>query len=73
MTETPVSGLLALSWVQPTIALARWRNDRVLARLEDVAGGRARSMARGGPAGGREQTPRRSAMAPDAGRGSADR
>jgi hypothetical protein len=72
MTETPVSGLLALSWWPPAIALARWRNDRVLARLGDVAGARARSMARGGPAGGREQTPRRPAMAPDAGRGSAD-
>ena len=26
MTETPVSGVLALSWSPPAIALARWRN-----------------------------------------------
>ena len=47
MTETPVSGALALSWSPPAIALARWRNARVLARLEEVSQGRAASMARG--------------------------
>ena len=53
MTETPVSGVLALSWSPPAIALTRWRNDRVLARLGNVAAGRARSMARsGGSSGG---------------------
>ena len=51
MTETPVSGILALSWLPPAIALARWRNARVLARLKKVAQGRARSMARGGERG----------------------
>lgn len=48
MTETPTSGLLAVSWCAPAAALTRWRNDRVLARLEEVACGRARSMARAG-------------------------
>jgi len=72
MTETPVSGLLALSWSPPAIALARWRNARVLARLEKVAQGRARSMARaGGPAGNPPagaRSPDRPVTAPDAGR-----
>jgi hypothetical protein len=36
MTETPVSAVLALSWLPPAIALARWLNDQVLARLGDV-------------------------------------
>jgi hypothetical protein len=47
MTETPVSGVLEMSWSPPAAALTRWRNDRVLSRLEEVAAGRARSMARG--------------------------
>jgi hypothetical protein len=46
MTETPVSGALARAWSPPLAAATRWRNDRVLARLEEVAQGRARSMAR---------------------------
>jgi len=73
MTETPVSGILALSWSPPAIALARWRNDRVLARLEKVAQGRARSMARGGEPAmdrpDRARSPDGPAMTPDAGRG----
>lgn len=48
--EVPVSGVLAASWSPPLAALTRWRNDRVLGRLEDVAAGRARSMARATPA-----------------------
>jgi hypothetical protein len=72
MTETPVSGILALSWSPPAIALARWRNARVLARLEKVAQGRARSMARGGGPGvtrpGAGTIPGRPATTPDAGR-----
>jgi hypothetical protein len=72
MTETPVSGILALSWSPPAIALARWRNARVLARLEEVAQGRGRSMARGGePAVNRPEgarSPDRPALTPDAGR-----
>jgi hypothetical protein len=46
MTETPVSGVLAVSWSPPVAALTRWRNNRVLARLDEVAAGRAESMAR---------------------------
>ena len=47
MTETPMSGPLALAWSPPLAALTRWRNDRVLARLEEVSTGRAETMARG--------------------------
>jgi hypothetical protein len=46
MTETPVSGVLALTWSPPAVALTHWRNDRVLRRLGEVAGARAASMAR---------------------------
>lgn len=42
MTETPTSGVLAATWSTPVAALTRWRNDRVLARLEELAGRRAR-------------------------------
>jgi hypothetical protein len=42
MTETPTSGVLAATWSTPAAALTRWRNDRVLARLEELAGHRAR-------------------------------
>jgi hypothetical protein len=43
MTETPTSGLLAATWSAPAAAVTRWRNDRVLARLEELAGRRART------------------------------
>ena len=71
MTETPVSGALALAWSPPLAAATRWRNERVLARLEEVARGRARSRAR---AAGRRDTgaagprPGRPDMIADAGR-----
>jgi hypothetical protein len=42
MTETPTSGVLAATWSAPAAALTRWRNDRVLARLEELADRRAR-------------------------------
>jgi hypothetical protein len=41
MTETPTSGVLAATWSPPAAALTRWRNDKVLARLEELAGQRA--------------------------------
>ena len=70
ITETPTTGPLALAWSPPLAALTRWRNDRVLARLEEVAAGRAEAMARGTSSGSPEATDRpRPAMAPDAGRG----
>ena len=47
LTETPTSGLLAWSWTPPAVALTRWRNERVLGRLEELARGRARTAARG--------------------------
>lgn len=69
MTETPVSGLLAATWSPPAVALTRRRNDRVLARLGEVAAGRAEVMARGGASGGgRQGTSGRPAMSADAGR-----
>lgn len=43
MTETPTSGLLAATWSRPAAALTRRRNNRVLARLEETAGQRART------------------------------
>lgn len=46
LTETPTSGVLALSWSPPAMALTRWRNGRVLSRLEGLAQGRARTAAR---------------------------
>lgn len=71
ITETPTSGPLALAWSPPLAALTGWRNDRVLARLEKVSAGRARTMARGEagerPSGGGGS--RRSVMSADAGRG----
>jgi hypothetical protein len=70
ITETPTTGPMALAWSPPLAALTRWRNDRVLARLEEVAAGRAEAMARGTASGSPEATDRpRPAMAPDAGRG----
>jgi hypothetical protein len=70
ITETPTAGPLALAWSPPVAALTRWRNDRVLARLEEVAASRAEAMARGTASGSPEATDRpRPAMAPDAGRG----
>lgn len=65
VTEAPVSGLLALGWSPPAVAVTRWRNARVLARLGDVAGGRARTMARG--AGDHERSPSRPVTDSDAG------
>ena len=46
VTETPTSGILAATWSPPAAAATRWRNARVLARLGEVAAGRARSKAR---------------------------
>lgn len=46
LTEIPTSGLLARSWSPPAAAVTRWRNERVLTRLGEIAAGRARSMAR---------------------------
>jgi hypothetical protein len=43
IVEAPTSGLLAASWSPPAEALTRWRNDRVLRRLEKLAGDRART------------------------------
>jgi hypothetical protein len=71
MTETPVSGWLALAWSPPLAAATRWRNKRVLARLEEVARGRARAMARGAARRGTDAAApqqRRPAMTADAGR-----
>jgi hypothetical protein len=50
MTEVPTEGALALTWSPPAAAVTRWRNAKVLDRLEEVAAGRARSMARGAAA-----------------------
>ncbi len=47
LTETPTSGLLSLSWSSPAMALTRWRNDRVLGRLGELARGRAQTAALG--------------------------
>jgi hypothetical protein len=52
LEEAPTSGVLARTWSAPAAAVTRWRNDRVLARLGEVAGGRARAMARGARAAG---------------------
>jgi hypothetical protein len=46
VTETPISGILAATWSPPAAAATRWRNERVLTRLGEVAAGRARSKAR---------------------------
>jgi Polyketide cyclase / dehydrase and lipid transport len=43
IVEVPTSGVLAATWSPPAVALTRWRNDRVLHRLEKLAGDRART------------------------------
>lgn len=45
VTETPTSGLLALTWSPLLALLTRRRNDTLLARLEKVARQRARAAA----------------------------
>jgi hypothetical protein len=47
IVEVPTSGLLAATWSRPAAALTRWRNDRVLHRLEKLAGDRARTAGLG--------------------------
>jgi hypothetical protein len=68
ITETPVSGPLALAWSPPAAAVTRWRNARVLHRLGKVASGRARTMARGtGGDHDGDGSPDRAVVEPDAG------
>ncbi len=52
ITETPTSGILSATWSPPLAALTRWRNERVLGRLGEVAAGRARARARAGVGAG---------------------
>jgi len=47
ITETPTSGLLSATWSPPVAALTRWRNQRVLHRLEKLARERAHIAALG--------------------------
>jgi hypothetical protein len=47
ITETPSSGLLSLAWSPPLAAATRWRNRRVLDRLEKLARERAHIAALG--------------------------
>lgn len=45
MTETPLSGPMVVAWSLPADLVTRWRNDRVLRRLEKLALGRERTAA----------------------------
>jgi hypothetical protein len=47
ITETPTSGLLSATWSPPVAAVTRWRNRRVLDRLEKLARERAHIAALG--------------------------
>lgn len=51
VTETPLSGPLAMSWSAPMAAITRWRNAKLLQRLGEIARQRADIAALVGPGG----------------------
>jgi hypothetical protein len=51
LTETPLSGPLALSWSSPMAAITRWRNAKLLQRLGDLARQRSDIAALAGRGG----------------------